>query len=136
MARKHDRRPFLLILMVIGLLMPTAEAGQSPSSAGEVTFTKDIAPILQRSCQKCRRPDAVAPMSLIRYKEVRPWARAIKARTSVGPRAGVLAPWYIEKNIGIQHFKNDPSLSDDAIWKIAKWADSGSPRGASRRRLA
>ena len=40
-----------------------------------------------------------------------------------------MPPWYVEKNIGIQKFKNDPSLSDDEIAKIAKWADSGAPRG-------
>ena len=40
-----------------------------------------------------------------------------------------MPPWYVEKNIGIQKFKNDPSLSDEEIAKIAKWADSGAPRG-------
>src|SRR6266404_1512201 len=83
-----------------------------------VTFSKDIAPILQRSCQNCHRPDGVAPMSLVSYEDVRPWARAIKQRTSVGPRAGVMPPWYMEKNIGIQKFKDDPSLSDLELAKI------------------
>jgi hypothetical protein len=41
----------------------------------------------------------------------------------------VMPPWYIEKNIGIQKFHNDPSLSDDEIATIAKWADSGGARG-------
>src|SRR4249920_4221972 len=94
-----------------------------------VTFTKDIAPILQRSCQNCHRPDGVAPMSLVTYEDVRPWARAIKTRTGIGPKAGVMPPWYMEKNIGIQKFKNDPSLSDEEVAKVAKWADSGAPRG-------
>ena len=40
-----------------------------------------------------------------------------------------MPPWYVEKNIGIQKFKDDPSLSDEEIAKIAKWADSGAPRG-------
>jgi len=127
MTGVHDRRPFLLMAMAV--FLPTVVAGQSVGGASEVTFTRDIAPILQRSCQKCHRPEGVAPMSLVTYEEVRPWARAIKTRTGVGPRAGVMPPWYIEKNIGIQHFKNDPSLSDDDIAKIAKWADSGTPRG-------
>src|SRR5205823_10183167 len=95
----------------------------------EVTFTKDVAPILQRSCQNCHRPDGVAPMSLVTYEEVRPWARAIKQRTGIGPKAGVMPPWYVEKDIGIQHFQNDPSLSDDELAKIAKWADNGAARG-------
>src|SRR5690242_14146647 len=80
-----------------------------------VTFTKHIAPILQRSCQNCHRSDGVAPMSLVTYEEVRPWARAIKTRTGIGPKAGVMPPWYVEKNIGIQNYKNDPSLSEVEI---------------------
>ena len=68
-------------------------------------------------------------MSLVTYEEVRPWARAMKMRTGLGPRAGVMPPWFVEKNIGIQHFKHDPSLSEAEIATIAKWADSGAPRG-------
>src|SRR5712692_6509236 len=97
--------------------------------SSEATFAKDIAPILQRSCQNCHRPDGVAPMSLVTYEDVRPWARSIKQRTGIGPKAGVMPPWYVEKNLGIQKFQNDPSLSDDEIAMIAKWADSGAPRG-------
>ncbi len=97
--------------------------------AAEITFTKDIAPILQRSCENCHRADGVAPMPLRTYEEVRPWARSIKQRTGIGPRAGVMPPWYVEKNIGIQKFQNDPSLSAEEIAMIAKWADSGAPLG-------
>jgi len=104
----------------------SARSGDSP---GDVTFTKDIAPILQRSCQQCHRPDGVAPMSLVSYEDVRPWARAMKVRTGLGPRAGVMPPWFVEKDLGIQHFKNDLSLSQEEIATIAKWADSDAPRG-------
>jgi len=104
----------------------SARSGDSP---GDVTFTKDIAPILQRSCQQCHRPDGVAPMSLVSYEDVRPWARAMKVRTGLGPRAGVMPPWFVEKDLGIQHFKNDLSLSQEEIAMIAKWADSDAPRG-------
>ena len=68
-------------------------------------------------------------MSLVTDEDARPWARAMKQRTGIGPKAGVMPPWYVEKNIGIQKFHNDPSLSDDEIATIAKWADSGAPRG-------
>ena len=95
----------------------------------EVTYTKDIAPIIQRSCENCHRVDGVAPMPLSTYEQVRPWARAMKQRTGIGPKAGVMPPWYVEKNIGIQEFQSDPSLSDAEIARIAKWADSGAPRG-------
>ena len=119
-------------LGTIGMALITlafADWAYTEDAPGKVTFTKDIAPILQRSCQNCHQPDSVAPMSLITYKDVRPWARSIKRRTGMGPRAGVMPPWYIEKDVGIQHYQFDPSLSDEEIAKIAKWADSGAPRG-------
>lgn len=100
-----------------------------PAVPDEVTFTRHIAPILQRSCQNCHRPAGVAPMSLVTYEEVRPWARAIKNRTGLGPRAGVMPPWYVERNIGIQHYKDDISLSDVEIATVAKWADTGATQG-------
>jgi hypothetical protein len=105
----------------------TTQAQQAATS--EITFTKDIAPILQRSCENCHREGGVAPMPLSTYEQVRPWARAIKQRTGIGPHAGVMPPWYVEKNIGIQEFQNDPSLSDEEVTKVAKWADAGAPRG-------
>jgi hypothetical protein len=100
-----------------------------PDAQGTVTFARDIAPILQRSCQNCHRPDGVAPMSLVTYEEVRPFARSIKQRTSIGPHRGVMPPWYIEKNVGIQKYKNDPSLSDAEIAMVGKWVDNGAPLG-------
>ncbi len=117
------------VAAVVGLLTPVAASQQSTEASNAVTFTKDIAPILQRSCQKCHRPNSVAPMSLITYEEVRPWARSIKTRTGLRSQRGAMPPWFIEKNIGIQKFKDDPSLSDEEVVKIATWADNGAPRG-------
>src|SRR5213080_2458781 len=122
-------RRFALAAIAAGLAMPLGLSAQQAAAPSDVTFTKDIAPILQRSCQNCHRPDGVAPMSLISYEDARPWARAIKQRTGIGSHAGVMPPWYIEKNIGIQKYKDDPSLSDEEIARIAKWADSGAARG-------
>ena len=68
-------------------------------------------------------------MSLITYEETRPWARAIKDRTGLRDKPGVMPPWYIERNIGIQEFKDDWSLSDDEIATIARWVDQGAQRG-------
>src|SRR6266851_368574 len=119
----------VFVLSAFALMAPFGLKAAPPAVPGDVTFTKDIAPILQRSCQTCHRPDGVAPMLLISYEDVRPWAKAIKQRTGIGPHAGVMPPWYIEKNIGIQQYKDDPSLSDLEVAKIAKWADNGAPQG-------
>lgn len=128
------RRPGCEFAIAVGVLLVLVSAGQvasaqSVAAPDPVTFTKDIAPILQRTCQDCHRPASIAPMSLLTYEEVRPWARSIKAKTSLGPRPGVMPPWYVDKTVGIQEYKNDPSLSHDEIQKIAKWVDSGAPRG-------
>jgi len=95
----------------------------------EVTFTKDIAPILQRSCENCHRPDGGGPMSLITYQEVRRYAERIRDRTAIRDRMGAMPPWYVEKDIGIQHYKNDPSLSDRELALIQAWVDNGAPQG-------
>ncbi len=97
--------------------------------AQEVTFHKDIEPILQRSCQNCHRPGGVAPMPLITYEQVAPFAGLMEYKTGLRDRAGAMPPWYAEKDIGIQHFKDDPSLSDAEIAAISAWARSGSPEG-------
>ena len=125
----HSRSaaPGWLAALVAMLVSPVSAAGQNATDA--VTFTKDIAPILQRSCQNCHRPGSVAPMSLITYQDVRPWARAIKNRTALRDQPGVMPPWYIERNIGIQQFKDDPSLSEEEIAKVARWVDNGAPQG-------
>ncbi|HVG71585.1 MAG TPA: hypothetical protein VM819_11775 [Vicinamibacterales bacterium] len=117
-------KPFLAAAVVA--LIPVPAAAQA---TGPITFSKDIAPILQRSCQQCHRPNSVAPMSLLTYEETRPYARAMKARTALRDKRGAMPPWYIEKNVGIQHFKDDFSLSEEEIAKIAAWADGGAPQG-------
>src|SRR5438552_3982997 len=109
------------IAAFIFVLAAVEAAAQSP----QLTFTKDVAPILARSCQVCHRPGAIAPMSLLTYEDARAWARAI--REKVVKRE--MPPWYIDKNIGITEFKDDPSLSDADIATISKWVDAGAPMG-------
>ena len=90
-----------------------------------VTFSKDVAPILQAKCQECHQPNSIAPMSLITYQDARPWARSIKERVA----SRQMPPWHIDKTVGVQKFKNDMSLSDDQIDTIVRWVDAGSPQG-------
>jgi hypothetical protein len=67
----------------------------------------------------------MAPMSLLTYQDARPWIRSIKSK--VGNRE--MPPWFIDRNVGIQKFKNDPSLSDAEVETIVKWVDAGAPQG-------
>ena len=94
-------------------------------STHEVTFTRDIAPILQAKCEGCHRPGQMAPMSLMTYEQVRPWAKAIRQRVA----ARQMPPWHIDPTVGIQSFQNDMSLSNAQIGAILKWVDAGVPQG-------
>ena len=102
---------------------PMLVSAQSVDEA--VTFTKDIAPIFQEKCEACHREGSMAPMSLVNFRETRPWARSIKAAVA----AREMPPWHLDKTVGIQEFKNDRSLTDNQINTIVRWVDSGAPMG-------
>ncbi len=88
---------FLPVLAVLVLSSPSlVEAQQGAVEVGEKVFTRDIAPILQRSCVRCHRPGGVAPMSLVEYEDVQPHAMRIMRRTGIRDRMGAMPPWYVE----------------------------------------
>lgn len=119
----------LRLLSLTALFSPALMLSQAANAADEVTFHKDIEPILQRSCQNCHRDGGVAPMSLVTYDESAPFAGLIMYKTGLRDRAGAMPPYYLEKDIGIQDYKYDPSLSDEEIEAIATWASMGAPKG-------
>ncbi len=110
---------FLMSISAV-IVMSTTAAAQE-----QVTFTKDVAPILQERCQVCHRVGTFAPMSLVTYEQARPWARSIKQKVL----AREMPPWFIDKNVGVQHFSNDVSLTEQEMATIAKWVDNGAPQG-------
>ena len=103
-------------------------AADAPDVNKPVTFAKDIAPIFQEKCQECHRAGSMAPMSLVTYEETRPWAKSIRQRVI----SRQMPPWHIDKTVGVQHFKNDMSLSDEQISAIVRWVDSGAPPGNAK----
>ncbi len=109
------------VLVSITLLGTTALAADT--SAPQVTFAKDVMPILQANCQECHRPGQAAPISLLTYENARPWAKAMKAAVL----SRKMPPWFADPQYG--HFKNDRSLKQGDIETIVKWADSGAPLG-------
>ena len=92
-------------------------------TGGEVTFSSDVAPILYRHCVSCHHPNDIAPMSLLTYKEARPWAAAI--REAVLTRA--MPPWKADPHFG--KWTNDPSLSDAEMETIKSWTEGGAAEG-------
>jgi hypothetical protein len=105
-------------LLVFGL--PTQVGTQVQSAP---TFNKDVAPIVFAHCATCHRPNQVAPMSLTSYREVRPWARAMKDKVL----RGEMPPWRADGRYGT--FRNDRRLTPEHVKTIAAWADAGAPEG-------
>ena len=103
-------------------LLPLAALGLQAAQPGPV-FYKDVLPVLQNHCQTCHRPGEAAPMSLITYKDVRPYAAAI--RESVQLRK--MPPWGADPAHG--KFANDPSLSDKERQVLIDWAAAKAPEG-------
>lgn len=92
-------------------------------SLGPPTFYRDVLPILQTRCQQCHRPGEVAPMPFLTYRQVRPWAKAIREAVVLKK----MPPWFAEPGFG--PFANDRSLSGQEIATLVKWADSGALEG-------
>src|SRR3954453_23334137 len=109
-------------LVFVTLLAVPAAALAADTNAAP-TFTKDVAPIFNKSCVECHRPTMFAPMSLTTFEDARPWARSIKQRVV----AGSMPPWGADTPHGV--FKNDPLLAQKDIDTIAAWVDAGAPKG-------
>src|SRR5688500_11770573 len=107
---------------LLALFAPAIVFAQTPAAP---TFTKDVAPIFQKKCESCHRPDSIAPMSLQTYQEARPWARSIRDRVA----SRNMPPWHIDPAVGIQHYKGDRSLTQKEIDTIVAWAGNGAPQG-------
>ena len=87
------------------------------------TFTKDVAPILYQHCTGCHRPGTVAPMSLLTYKDARPWAKSIRDKILDGE----MPPWHADPKIG--RFANARLLTDAERETLVSWANTGSREG-------
>ena len=113
--------------LFVGAVAFGAAQTQTPKSAGgDVTFYKDVLPILQNRCQTCHRPGQIGPMSLLSYEQTRPWARSIKARVATRQ----MPPWLADPAHG--EFANDRSLKQAEIDTIVAWADAGAPSGDAK----
>ena len=84
---------YRFVFLSLGLLLTAWLAGPTGASGekqNNLTFSKDIAPIVYKNCVSCHGQGEIAPMSLITYKEIRPWAKAIREKVS-HPRHAALA---------------------------------------------
>ena len=104
-------------LLALSVITASLAIAQTP------TFSKDVAPILQKHCQECHRPGEIGPMPLLSYAEARPWAKSIKEAV-VSRR---MPPWHADSHVG--KFSNDRSLTQAEINTLVGWVDGGVPQG-------
>jgi hypothetical protein len=102
-----------------------ASSASSRGDIADVTYARDVAPIIQQNCTICHQQGGIGPMELVDYDDVRRYARRIKAY--VADR--VMPPYYYDNDIGIQELKHDWRLSDEDINTIVAWVDQGTPLG-------
>jgi hypothetical protein len=108
-----------IIALLITPVLGGSAAAQTP------TYTKDVAPILFNNCVSCHRPGEIAPMSLLTYDDVRPWAKAIKRRVV----SREMPPWFADPEHSLK-FRNDNRLTEAQIATLSKWVDAGAPKGS------
>ena len=118
-------RIFLTLLGIALCAIVSASNGIGKSSSAEVTYYGDVAPILEKHCTGCHRPNDIAPMSLMTYDEVLPFARMI--RENVIQRK--MPPWHADPAFG--EFDNDARLTDEEMATIDAWVKGGAKRGES-----
>jgi mono/diheme cytochrome c family protein len=117
------------VLRGIGLAMGLCVAfasgllAQSPAPSTAPTFSKNVAPILQKNCQSCHRPGEGGPFSLLTYSDAKLMSLSIKRVVS----QKIMPPWYAQPGIG--HFSNDRSLSAAEIASLVAWVNAGAPEG-------
>ena len=128
-AEKSTWHPGLIAMFsLIGLAMlsfHTEMAAQEGDQSHQVTFTEDVAPLLQENCQICHREGGIGPMALLNYQQARRYAARI--RTQVASRE--MPPYQYDQEVGIQALEYDMRLNDDQIATILAWVDAGSPEG-------
>jgi hypothetical protein len=127
------RRHYLLLTGCLLLAaVPVMLAGRSTASAeekarpGAITYTKQVARLIQQRCQSCHRPDGVAPFALMTYEQARGWSRTM--REVVAQRR--MPPWHADPRYG--KFLNDRSLTPGEIETLVNWVDAGAPKGDER----
>lgn len=124
-SRRNLRATASSFVAVALLSSGQALGAQEGAMSAAVTYTKDVAPILQENCQLCHRPGSIAPMSLLTYEDARDFAPLIKFQVETRN----MPPYHYDPGVGIQELKDDRRLTAEEIETIVQWVDAGAPKG-------
>jgi thiol-disulfide isomerase/thioredoxin len=103
-----------------GCLIGRAPKGNSKS---DVTYSNQIARLLQKRCLECHREGEAAPFPMNSYEEIVGWAPMMREVVDLGR----MPPWFADPKHG--HFANDPRLTDQEKKDLSAWIDAGCPEG-------
>src|SRR5215216_2984197 len=117
--KKINFLPIILALFFFSVFAATTSSSFSGERDAALSFSKDVAPIFYKNCISCHRQGEIAPMSLVTYKEIRPWAKAIREKVI----AHEMPPWHADPRVG--HWANDRRMSQKEIDTIVAWVDAG-----------
>jgi hypothetical protein len=120
------RATVVLVLSAVGLLGCSTEPFATDEDAP--TYHRDVAPIVQRSCQGCHVAGGIAPFALSGYDEV----QVASQRVAEATREGTMPPWGATETEDCKPthgWKNDIRLSDDEIALLEAWHEAGAPEG-------
>jgi mono/diheme cytochrome c family protein len=126
-------RRIALVALVIAVGVPAGILATGSTSARgrketkvAVTFN-EVAPIFFKNCAQCHREGEAAPMSLLSYKDARPWAKSIREKVA----SREMPPWHADPHVG--QWANDRRLSQSEIETIIAWVDGGATEGDPKR---
>jgi len=108
---------------ILVAMITLASAGSAVAQSAAPTYSKDVAPILNKNCTNCHRPGEIAPMSLLTFKDARPWVKSIGTQVS----KGAMPPWHADPAYG--EFLNDRRLSAAEKDTLLRWVNAGGPEG-------
>ncbi len=129
-ARVGGSRAPLAVLLLAGVWATGGDSprlwaadSQTAGPKGAVTYSKDIAPILNENCAACHRPGEIGPFSLLSYADAQKRAEFI-AEVTADKR---MPPWKAEP--GVARFRDERHLTAEQVKLLADWAKAGAPEG-------
>jgi peroxiredoxin len=90
---------------------------------GDVTYSKQVARVIQDRCVTCHRKDEVAPFTLSSYEDAVCWSETIREVVDEAR----MPPWFADPRYG--HFANDARLTPEEKQVLLTWIDNGCPQG-------
>src|SRR6478735_3364183 len=109
------------------LLIFLGGCNNTPSTAGQMTsdltWWRDVKPIVETNCLRCHTAGGIAPFSLEDYAT----AKSHAAEINVAVANRVMPPWLAGQ--GCNDYRFDRSLTEEEIGTMTTWATGGTPEG-------